>query len=319
VADPWIDLGDLLQDHLERYIEAEIAYREAIYRNSKDAWAWLSLGNLLQDHLKRYDEAEVAYREAIARDPKEGAPWHSLGNLLQYRLQRYIEAEAAYREALAHEPRRAEPWNELGNLYCDQFDRLSDAAEAFETGLRLDPTDVIIHQNRLFLRRDFLGEGTHARPLMGELLAFLEHEHPDTTQLHEALFAAYDSNWGLARDNLGKALTIRTDGFGPYNTDDWLRASAVLLHLNYGAELLAFLDQRGDTARLRPWVEALRAHQLGDRRVLQNIAPEIRTAAEIFYDGIESRLKKLPEKTRRRPLPTVKKTRTRRTGGKARR
>jgi hypothetical protein len=73
-----------------------------------------------------------------------------------------------------------------------------------------------------------------------------------------------------------------------------------------------FLDQRGDTARLRPWVEALRAHHLGDRRALQNIAPEIRTAAEIFYDGIESRLKKLPEKTRRRPLAKPKRARSRR-------
>ena len=86
----------------------------------------------------------------------------------------------------------------------------------------------------------------------------------------------------------------------------------MLLHLNYGAELLAFLDQRGDTARLRPWVEALRAHHLGDRRALQNIAPEIRAAAEVFYDGIQSRLIKLPEKTRRRPLAKAKRVRSRR-------
>jgi tetratricopeptide (TPR) repeat protein/DNA-binding transcriptional ArsR family regulator len=317
VADPWVDLGDLLQDHLGCYIEAEIAYREAIHRNSKNAWAWAGLGNLLQDHLQSYTEAEAAFRKAIARDLKAAAPWHSLGNVLQYRLQRYIEAETAYREAIARDPKAAEPWNELGNLYCDQFDRPSDAAEAFETGLQLDPTDEIIHQNRLFLRRDFMGEGADARPLMDELRKMSDHEFPDTTHLHEALFAAYDSNWGLACDALARALTIRAEGFDRCNTDDWLRASAVLLHLNYGTELLSLLDKRGDTARLRPWVEALRAHQLGDRRALQNIAPEIRTAAEIFFDGIESRLKKLPEKTRRRPLPTTKKTRKRRTGSKA--
>jgi hypothetical protein len=107
----------------------------------------------------------------------------------------------------------------------------------------------------------------------------------------------------LTCDALGRALEIRIDGFSAKNTDDWLRASAVLLHLNYGAELLAFLDQRGDTvARLRPWVEALRALQLGDRRALQNIAPEIRMTAEVFYDRIERLLKKLPEKTCRRPV-----------------
>jgi DNA-binding MarR family transcriptional regulator len=127
-----------------------------------------------------------------------------------------------------------------------------------------------------------------------------KQEFPDTTQLHEALFAAYDSNWGLSRDALAKALALRDGGFAAINTDDWLRASAVLIHLNYGAELIAFLEQRGDNLRLRPWVEALRALQIGDRRALQNIAPEIRVTAEVFYDGIERRLMKLPAKTCRR-------------------
>ena len=158
-----------------------------------------------------------------------------------------------------------------------------------------------------------MGEGLGARPLMGELQALSKHQFLDTTHLHEALFAAYDSNWGLTCESIAQALTLRADGFSINNTDDWLRASAVLLHLNYGAELLTFLDQRGDTvARLRPWVEALRALHAGDRRALQNIAPEIRTTAEVFYDGIESRLKKLPEKTRRRPLADLKRTRSRR-------
>jgi tetratricopeptide (TPR) repeat protein len=225
-------------------------------------------------------------------------------------LIRYAEAETAYREAIARDPKNAWPWNDLGTLYCDHLDRPSDAAEAYDNALRLDPTNDVVFLNRIFLRRDFMGEGPGARPLMNELRALPKHECPDTTYLQEALFAAYDSNWGLACEALAKALTIRANGFSSMNTDDWLRASAVLLHLNYGAELLAFLDQRGDTARLRPWVEAVRAHHLGDRRALQNIAPEIRTAAEIFYDGIESRLKKLPEKTRRRPLAKPKRTRS---------
>ena len=36
---------------------------------------------------------------------------------------------------------------------------------------------------------------------------------------------------------------------------------------------------------------------------------DIRAAAEIFYDGIQSRLLKLPEKTRRRPIAKPKRTR----------
>jgi tetratricopeptide (TPR) repeat protein len=286
LAESWNDLGDLLQDHLQRYAEAETAYHEAISRDFKHAAPWNGLGGLLQHHLQRYAEAEIAYREAIARDPKQSGLWNNLGSLLEYHLDRYDEAEITYRKAIDRDPELARAWNGLGNLYCDG----------------LGPSNASGHQNRLFLRRDFIGEGPDARPLMAELRALPSDEFPDTTNLHEALFAAYDSNWGLACESLGRALGIRADGFEPFNTDDWLRASAVLLHLNYGAELVAFLDQHGDTtARLRPWVESLRAHHLGDRRALQNIAPEIRTAAEIFYDGIESRLQNLPETTRRRP------------------
>lgn len=82
---------------------------------------------------------------------------------------------------------------------------------------------------------------------------------------------------------------------------------------NCGGALIGFLDELGDTvARLRPWVEAVRAAQIGDRRALQNVAPEIRTTAEVLYDGIELRLGKLPEKTRRRRLPAAPKAGRRR-------
>ncbi len=129
-------------------------------------------------------------------------------------------------------------------------------------------------------------------------------DNPESSQFGAALIAAYEFNWGIAREAITRAINTQSKGF----PDDWLRASAVFLHLNYGAELLTFLDQLGDTtARLRPWVEALRALHIGDRRALQNIAPEIRTTAEVFYDGIERRLKMLPEKTSRRPKPKLKK------------
>jgi hypothetical protein len=203
-------------------------------------------------------------------------------------------------------------WNGLGHLYSNYLDRPWDAAAAYENALRLDPNDEVAHQNRLALHRDLLGEGSNAVPLFEKLRALPTRQLQDTTNLHAALFAAYDSNWGLAGQTLDTALTIRANGFSLETVGAWIITSAVLLHLNLGAELLTFLDQRGDTARLRPWVEAVRALHIGDRRALQNVAPEIRTSAEVFYDLIERRLKALPEKTRRRPLPKEKRTRSRR-------
>jgi tetratricopeptide (TPR) repeat protein len=291
--------------------EAELAYRTATARDADFAAPWNNLGNVLRRQY-RFDEAEAAYRQAIAIDPQDAMPWNNLGNLLCVELNRLQEAEAAYGEAIKRNPEYDDAWNNLGNLYCDHLSLPSDAAKAYDNALRLNATHEVPHHNRLFLRRDFMGEGARSRPLMDELRVLPALKLHDTVHLHEALFAAYDANWGLASEAMAKALTIRAEGFSALTTDDWLRASAVLLHLNYGAELLTFLDQRGDTARLRPWVEALRAHHLGDRRALRNIAPEIRSTAEFFYDGIESRLKNLPEKTRRRPLPKPKRTRSKR-------
>ena len=303
----WLKWAIDLHSQLERYKEAEVAYREAIVRDPTGATPWHNLGNLLQDHLQRYDEAEVAYNEAIVRDSEYARPWNSLGHLLQYHLQRYEEAEVAYREAIACDPEDAWPWNGLGNLFCDHLQRFDDAAAAYARAIESDPTDEFPHENLLFLHRDFLGEALAARPLLNRLTALPKIKFTDALLLHQALFSAYEANWGVATASLAEALKIVKSGFPPWTTIDWMRASAVLLHLNYGAELLSFLEQRGDHMRLRPWYEALKALHRGDRRYLQNIAPEIRTTAEKFYDQIERRLNVLPDSTRRRPLPAAPK------------
>jgi hypothetical protein len=49
----------------------------------------------------------------------------------------------------------------------------------------------------------------------------------------------------------------------------------------------------------------------GDRRHLQNVAPEIRPIAEAYFDQIEKRLNNLPEQTRRRPVPLAPQARRR--------
>lgn len=322
-ASTWTGLGFLLQDLL-RFDDAEAAFRQAIDRDANDAWPWNGLGTLFLS-LKRYDEAEAAFRGAIIRDPKHAWAWYSLGSLLGHHLRRYEEAAAAYRKSIASDPEITWPLIGLGDLYfegqgqSDTPGRFANAAEAFDAVQRLDPSNEMVLQKRLFLHRDLLGEGSGSRSLMDDLRTFPENGFPDTTQLQEALFASYDANWGLACESLAQALTIRADGFfSSESTDHWLRASAVLLHLNYGGELLTFLDERGDAERLRPWVEALRAHHVGDRRALQNVAPEVRAAAEVLYDGIQRRLKQLPEKTRRRPIATLKRTRSKRTARRPR-
>ncbi len=306
----WNNLAALLQTN-KRYDKAQIAYQKAVEIDPEYSLAWNNMGSLLATHLQQYDEAEKAYRRAVALDPENAHAWGNLGKLLQDHLKQYDEAITAYRKAIACKSQSPHFWNSLGNLYCDYLNRFPEAIEAFKMALILDPFSECVRQNQIFLHRDFLGEGSSAQILMEALKNLPKQEYPDSTFLHEALFAAYDANWGLTRDALAKAIAIRADGFSKNNTDDWLRASAVLIHLNYGEELLRFLDERGETARLRPWVEAVRAVQIGDKKALQNIAPEIRTTAEELYDGIEHRLRQLPESTSRRPVKKPKRSRKR--------
>ena len=127
--------------------------------------------------------------------------------------------------------------------------------------------------------------------------------------LEKVLSAAGDSNWGIARNTLAKALEIQITSSSPWNSEDWLQTGAMLIHLNYGEELLEFLDGQGVTAKLRPWVEAVRAAQIGNKKALQNVAPEIRITAEQLYDSIERRLNQLPESTNRRPKKKMARSR----------
>ncbi len=121
-----------------------------------------------------------------------------------------------------------------------------------------------------------------------------------SADLNNAVVAAHDANWGIARAALAKALEDAIQGFSANTIDNWMQVSAALVHLNCGAELIAFLEERGEHVRLRPWFEGLKAVHLGDRRYLQNVAPEVRSVAETLYDEIERRLTALPQKTRRR-------------------
>jgi tetratricopeptide (TPR) repeat protein len=229
--------------------------------------------------------------------------------LLQDHLGRVEEAEGAYQRAIELNSRYVAAWNGIGNLYCDHFQRYSDAASAFSTALEIDPLNEGTHQYIVFLHRDLLGDIHTAKQAFQSLRTKQHHKYKDTFHLQVALFAAYDANWGLCCEDLLSAIEAVGHRFPLRTADDWFRASAVLLHLNYGEELLAFLRQRGDDARMRPWYEALSALQRGDRRYLQNIPVEVRTTAEYYFDQIEKRLNALPEKTRRRPAPKPPKKR----------
>jgi Flp pilus assembly protein TadD/DNA-binding transcriptional regulator GbsR (MarR family) len=307
-ASAWNGLGVMLAHNTtqNQFEEAEHAFRKAIEIDPSYSSAWNGLGNLLSTRPDRAREAEAAFRKAVETNPNHAAAWNGLGNLLRDDMGREDEAEAAYLESTKVDPYYSTPWNGLGNLYCDHLSRFNDAEEALSKCLMIGPNSEAPLHNLIFLRRDFLGRGAEARSMLVDISHLEDVDFHDTPALQQALFDAYEKDWNAVSISLGQALQCVERGFNSRTQDDWMRASAVILHLNYGGELLKLLDENGTKIRLRPWYEAIRALHLGDRGYLLNIAPEIRSIAERFYDQIELRLSKLPDSTRRRPVPKKK-------------
>jgi tetratricopeptide (TPR) repeat protein len=137
-ADPWYYLGNLCQIHLQKYEEAEIAYKKATQIDKKSPDPWNSLGNLFQDRLQRYDEAESAYKKAIDIDEKDASSWNGLGNLYQNHLQKYEEAEKSYKKAIELDEKLAYPWNGLGNLYQNHLQKYEEAEKGYKKAIELD-------------------------------------------------------------------------------------------------------------------------------------------------------------------------------------
>ena len=146
----WMLLGlRLIESGASEYSEA--AYRHAIKLDATNAWPWINLGNVLQFHLNRFEEAETAYLQAIKLDKTQPVAWIALGFLLHAHLGRHSEAEVAYRRALEIDPADALTWMSLAFLLKFHMRRLDEANVCIRRAVDVDPTwleqaDVLLRE-----------------------------------------------------------------------------------------------------------------------------------------------------------------------------
>ena len=281
-ARAWNGLGNLLQNHLNRFDESETAYRKAIALDPNFAYPWHGLGNLLQNHLNRFDESETAYRKAVELDPNFAHPWYGLGNLLQNHLNRFDESETAYRKAITLDPNSAYPWTGLGNLLQDHLNRLDESETAYLESERLNPEyPTFPKANRAWLRLK-RGDRIKAENLIDEV----ELPFPGK----ELLLAGRDlveGNPGTCCEKLKPVLKENPPPLWTTYRDDLLRLTRLFKAHHFETFYMDFLKQNQFDLSLEPYAAAAEAYFF-DRHRLLRLNPEARTVAGDLYGWLVS-------------------------------
>lgn len=305
------NLGYVSEHHFKNLDDAETYYRKSLEANSSYDVALSNLAKLLEKQ-KRDRDAINVYKRAIAAAPEQSSTWKSYAKFVAERIKDYGEAEAAFRAYLNLKPDDSGTWNTLGNLLLDYIGKPNEARFAYEQSIAVGMDKAACARcNLAYLLAAHEREFDDAEALIAEAYASNDSKGiEDGIELIQSVIAACRSNWGDASHHLERAFTLLGDRKAfPSNTlDDWMRASAVMLRLGYGGQLLDLLHATDFEQRLRPWTEALRAHVRGDRKYIRNAPVEVREAAGQMFDEILRRLDRLPDgsnrlvsKTRRTP------------------
>lgn len=137
-------LGYLLQS-LERYTEAENAYRKVIQLDPSNASAYNNLGSNLIFQ-KRNSEADVYYRKATKLNSAFPEAYIGLGRNLIY-LKHYPEADAAFRKAIELKPSESTFYLALGLNLEDNLKKFDEAITAYQKAIELDPSTLYAYTN----------------------------------------------------------------------------------------------------------------------------------------------------------------------------
>jgi predicted O-linked N-acetylglucosamine transferase (SPINDLY family) len=134
------NLGIVLES-LQRWREAEAAYRRALALNSRNAPALNSLGNLHRAAW-RLDEAARCYRAALALDAKFPAAQSNLGNTFADQSD-FDQAIACYRLALNIDPTFFDARKNLANSLAEQG-HYREASDELRRAQELRPDDAAL-------------------------------------------------------------------------------------------------------------------------------------------------------------------------------
>jgi Flp pilus assembly protein TadD len=159
---------------MNKNIEAEQLFRQAIAKDPNDPWLYQYLGIVLHQMDGHQLEAERAYRNAIEIDPTNSESYYNLGLLLHGNPKRYQEAEKAYNNAIKINPDFSYPYTNLSNLLAE-LGRFQEAEEAYRKAINLDSNNPSIYNSFSNLLRK-LGRSEDALTIMHKALEIAPNE-----------------------------------------------------------------------------------------------------------------------------------------------
>src|ERR1043165_2966553 len=117
-VDELLDKGNDARD-ARKFADAEVAYKDVLKLNPRDARAAYGLGNVYSDQ-QRWADAETAYRNAVTWAPKDADSHVALGVVLVQPIpdgdnaKRLADAETFARRSVQIDPKNAAGWDRFG-------------------------------------------------------------------------------------------------------------------------------------------------------------------------------------------------------------
>ncbi len=161
---------------------------------------------------------------------------------------------------------------------------------SYGLALELDPNNTDAKEGLMVLLRDKLNKSAEAKQLFKELETVHRESFPVVfSALHEAVFAAYDQNWGQAREFWKQALAQEEELQQADKLQNWHIAAAVTVHLGYGDNLMALFQKTGRDRVMRPLYEAIVALKMDSEEYLATqVAAEVREVALAIFQFMKA-------------------------------
>jgi len=233
---------------------------------------------------KKYENCLLKLKQ-IEKFQLHNVIFYSFQAFIENELGEYQDSEKSYLKAIELDKNFATAWNNLGNLYQNHLGQYQESEKAYLKAIELDKSDDYPKYNLVFLYRDKLNRLEEAKTLFNTIP--VSEELKDTHLLHQALFAYYDANAGIAKEFLLEALQLVKNGLPSNTQDDWWRAGAIAVKLGYGTHFLQTLAENGFDIILKPYYVAIQAlMQPNPELFFNSIATEVREPAKKIMEII---------------------------------